>query len=137
MTVHETVGDIVNFTRTTVPMTQDEWYLDRKPGVWLDEDTEDRLCIARCDWTRAHTMEEWAAHPATVPLPVRTPSSLDPAPEVALASWVLDDGALEAVLAAEVAPDYARAAHRAGVTDAWELIELWRSGVPVEYLNAL
>lgn len=58
------------------------------------------------------------------------------AADIALAAWVLDDGALEAVVAAEVDPEYARAAHRAGVTDAWAIIAGWEAGIPVEYLGA-
>lgn len=38
------------------------------------------------------------------------------------------------MLAAGVDADYASAAHRAGVTDAWAIIEGWAAGIPVEYL---
>ncbi|MFV4914639.1 hypothetical protein PFZ49_14165 [Microbacterium lacticum] len=47
---------------------------------------------------------------------------------------MLDDGALDAVLAAGVDADYARAAHVAGVSDAWAIIDGWTAGIPVEYL---
>ncbi|EXJ50772.1 hypothetical protein [Microbacterium sp. MRS-1] len=84
------------------------------------------------------TADEWLSHPAVVSLSrtARTAHTRE-FDAVELAPWVLDDGALDAVVAAEVDPDYARAAHRAGVTDAWQLIEAWRNGILVEFLSAL
>lgn len=76
----------------------------------------------------------WETHPAVHEFQLYPEDS---SPTYCLSPWVLDDGALEAVLAAEVDPDYARAAHRAGVTDAWQLIEAWRNGIPVEFLSAM
>ena len=137
MSVHETVAAIVAFTRSTVPLTPNEWWASREPLVWLDEEAEDRLHVARCDWTRAHSTDEWAAHPATLPVRQWMPGDLDPKPDIALASWALDDGALDAMLAAGVDAAYARAAHTAGVTDAWVIIGGWEAGIPVEYLGAL
>ncbi len=137
MSVSDTIADIVAFTRTTAPWSQGEWWAGREPLVWLDEDDASRLCVARCEWTRAHDAEAWAAHPALLAFPHWKSGQLDPTPAIALASWVLDDGALDAMLAAGVDAAYSRAAHGAGVTDAWVIIGGWEAGIPVEYLGAL
>lgn len=137
MTVAETIAGIVRFTRSTAPQTQGEWLIGGQPGIWVDEDDASRLCIARCDWTRAHDSDAWAAHPALLAFPHWKPGQLDSTPEIALASWVLDVGALDAVIVAGVDANYARVAHRAGFTDAWAIIEAWDAGIPVEYLAAM
>lgn len=135
-TAHDTVADIVAFTQTTMPLTPGEWWEGRAPLVWVDEDTADRVHVAPSEWTRAHDAVAWAAHPAVLPTPAWSPGQLDPKPAVTLAAWALDPDALAAVVAADVDPAYARAAHAGGTTDAHALIEAWEAGIPLEYLRA-
>lgn len=84
-----------------------------------------------------HLPGDFAAHPAVFLLDDKERSHYAAQPEIAFASWVLEDGALDAVIAAGVDAEYARAAHRAGVTDAWDIIDGWEAGIPVEFLSAM
>lgn len=137
MTVFETVSELAALIRDAQQTVQGEWSDESGLVAWVDEDGVDRILIARRRTVGPRRSEEdWLSHPAVFVFEDEGQYAAVP-PVIALAGWVLDGGALEAVLAAEVAPEYARAAHRAGVTDAWELIDLWRDGVPVEYLSAL
>lgn len=137
MTVNETVADIVRRVEGMGPYIPSEW-VDREGEVaWIDENGSDRLFIGRVAWTRVHTAEEWLTHPAAFVLWGEPRSVLEPQAEVAFATWAMDPRALDAVLAADVDPDYARTAHRSGITDARALIDCWTSGVPLEYLAAM
>lgn len=130
MSVFETVDDIVAQIREADQPMQGNWYGEHgDPIAYInDVDGPEYLFI------RPLLGDDWEDHPAAHEFDFY-PGEDQPAS--ALAPWVLEDGALEAVLAAEVDPEYARAAHRAGVSDAWQLIEAWRNGIPVEFLSAL
>lgn len=138
MSVFETVADLVRQTREADQPMQGRWQVGFEViAVARPESDTIRLrypVVARLPFTA----DEWLSHPAVVSLS-RTARAAHTRgfDAVELAPWALDDGALDAVLAAEVDPEYARAAHRAGVTDAWQLIEAWRSGIPVEFLSAM
>lgn len=139
MTVFETVAELTAKVRAADEFLQGEWS-DKESGpfAWMDEDGSDRIFIERYFGRRRllqrHTVEKWLSHPAAY---VLAGSPFPDAPDIALATWALDDGAVTAVLAAEVDPDYARAANHAGVTDAWLIIDGWTNGIPVEFLDAL
>lgn len=135
MNVFETVADLAQRIRSGHQGWQGEWDDSRGVLAWMDDDGADLIIIPKARTHGTHSEDAWLTHPAVflVADEPRTRANQ----EVALASWVLDDGALDAVLAAEVDPEYARAAHRAGVTDAWQLIEAWESSIPVEFLSAL
>ncbi|KQM36860.1 hypothetical protein [Microbacterium sp. Leaf203] len=135
MSVFETVADLVQQIRAARQGWQGEWDDSRGVLAWMDDDGADLIVIPKARTCGTHSEDAWLTHPAVflVADEPRTRASQ----EVALASWALDDGALDAVLAAEVDPEYARAAQRAGVTDAWQLIEAWRDGIPIEFLSAL
>ena len=140
MNVFETVADLVRQIREARQAWQGEWLDDEGLLAWRVEEDYDLIALAfRCTFD-LHTNEQWAYHPAVFAHhedEYEEDHGYETACEIALAGWVLDDGALDAVLAAEVDPEYARAAHRAGVTDAWQLIEAWCNGIPVEYLGPL
>lgn len=135
MSVFETVADLVQRIRAGHQGWQGEWDDSRGVLAWMDDDGAPLVILPKTRTRGTHSDDTWLTHPAVflVADDPRTRANQ----EIALASWVLDDGALEAVLAAEVDPDYARAAHRADATDAWQLIEAWCSGIPVEFLSAM
>lgn len=139
MTVFETVAELTAKVRAANEFLQGEWS-DRKSGpfAWMDEDSSDRIFIqsyfGRRRLLQRHTIEKWLSHPAVY---VLAGSPFPDDPDIALATWALDDGAVAAVLAADVDPDYARAANYAGVSDAWRIIDGWTNGIPVEFLAAL
>lgn len=143
MSVHETVADLVQRIRAG-------YLFDDGPGIegwagavglpwfaWVDSRVGDGYIILSED-VSANLLAAggWEAHPAIHRLSL-TDWQGDPLDHFALSAWVLEDDALGAVLAAEVDAEYARAAHRAGVSDAWQLIDAWRSGIPVEFLSAM
>lgn len=138
MSVHETVADLVQQIREADQPVQGRWLIGSETiAVARPESDTIRVrypVVARLPLTA----DEWLSHPAVASLQrTARPAHTRGFDAVELAPWVLDDGALEAVVAAEVNPEYARAAHRAGVADAWQLIEAWRNGIPVEFLSAM
>lgn len=140
MNVHETVADIAQQIRGAHQSWPGEWSDAHGPLAWLDDDAN-RIRISRpamrrqmVDAVGPHEVDDWRPHPAVLAL---EGPFLARVPDLVLASWVLDDGALDAVLAAGVDADYARAAHRSGITDAPSLIDCWTNGVPLEYLTAM
>lgn len=141
MSVFETVAEIVEFIATTDPYpVQGEWANERsEPVAWIDENGSGRLFVARREWTRAHSPKEWASHPAAYLLreEPRSPMESGPRCDIALALWVLEDGAHEAAVAAGLDATYARAARKCGLNDAASIIGAWTSGIPLEYLGAL
>lgn len=145
MSVFATVADLVRQIREARQPVQGGWSGGQGLLAWMDERGDDRVVLPAPRTAGRRSADEWASHPAVFLLDTFGYEAVDgtqaPAwalpPEIAFAGWVLGDGALDAVLAAEVDPEYARAAHRAGVTDAWQLIEAWESGIPVEFLSAL
>lgn len=136
MTVFATVADLVRQVREARQPVQGEWSDERGLVAWVDEDSVDRVIIARRRTHHLHPPTEWATHPAVFGLS-EDEMRYAVRPEIAVAGWALEDGALDAVIDAHVSPEYARAAHIAGVTDAWALIEGWQAGIPVEFLSAL
>lgn len=139
MSVAEAVAALVQGIRTARQPVHREWASQGGRLIaWADEHADERIVIAgRPSLAGPHRPAEWATHPAVFVLDETERSHYAMAPEIALASWVLDDGALDAMLAAGVDADYARGAHGAGVTDAWAIIGGWEAGIPVEYLGAL
>lgn len=138
MSVHETVAAIVRGIRAARQPVQGEW--DNQNGrliAWLDEHADERIIITGHITGSLHTASEWVTHPAVMLLASGERARYVVPPDIALASWVLDDGALDAMLAAGVDADYARDASRAGVTDAWAIIDGWEAGIPVEFLGAV
>lgn len=143
MSVFETVADLVQRIRTGC-------FFNDGPGfegwageygqpwfAWVESRVGERYIILSEDSSAdLVAVGEWEAHPA-IHRVQRTDWQGNSLEHLALSAWVLDDGALDAVLAADVDPEYARAAHCAGVTDAWQLIDAWRSGIPVEFLGAI
>lgn len=103
--------------------------------AWVDENVDDSIILTGHRTLGLYTVDDWASHPAVFLLDEEGHHARSP--RVALAGWALDPDAFDAVVAAGVDADYARAAHGAGVSDAWQLIEAWRSGIPVEFLSAL
>lgn len=140
MSVTETVAEIVEFIAKTAPYpVQGEWAGARsEPVAWIDENGSGRLFVARREWTRAHSPREWKSHPAAFLLREEpwSPMELGPRCDIALALWVLEDGAHEAAVAAGLDATYARAAHWHGLRDAEGVIGAWTSGIPLEYLTA-
>jgi hypothetical protein len=146
MSVFETVAEVARRIHDAEQTTPGNWSVGTT-GMRLawaesaysgaDPAPGNRLMLAQWHTRGRHETGEWLSHPAVHLLRKEELSGYALPPEVALAPWVLEDGALEAILAAEVDPDYARAAHTAGVTDAWQLIEAWRHGIAVEYLGAM
>lgn len=138
MSAFETVTALVHGIRAARQPVQGEWADQRGRVIaWVDEHVDERIIITGHLTAGIHVANDWMSHPAVFVLTSDERAPYAVPPDIALASWMLEDGALDAVLAVEVEPDYARAAHRAGVTDAWQLIEAWRSGIPVEFLSAL
>lgn len=139
MTVIETVAALINRLHAGYQSHQGEWRGDRGSLMaWMDEHAEGRIIISgRQPLGGPHTLEEWASHPALHILTEEEQRHYGVTPYIGLSAWALEDGALDAVLAAGVDADYARAAFHAGVTDAWALIEAWEAGIAPEYLGAL
>lgn len=129
MSVFETMADLVQQIRDADQQAQGEWSVGNVLVAFMDEDDADCIIVAARLTDGFSFGSEWLTHPAVL-------ADLT-CGYIGLSSWALDDGALEAVVAAEVNADYARAAHRAGVTDAWQLIDAWRNGILVEFLSAL
>ena len=130
MTVFETVADLVQQIREADQPMQGVWYGEHDDPIAYIDDVDGPEYL----FVRPLLGDDWEQHPAAHEFDFY-PGEDQPAS--ALAPWVLEDGALEAVLAAVVDPEYARVAHRAGVSDAWQLIDAWRNGIPVEFLSAL
>lgn len=135
MSVFETVADLVHRIRAGHQGWQGEWDDSRGVLAWMDDDGADLVVIPKARTRGTQPAVGWLAHPAV--FLIANEPHIRANQDIALAGWVLDDGALEAVLAAEVDPEYARAVHHAGVSDAWQLIEAWRTGIPVEFLSAM
>lgn len=143
MSVFETVADLVSQIRDARQADQEyQWVWEGGEGLlaWRVSDDPDLIAVAFRITFDLHTDEQWANHPAVFAheeCEFEEVDGYETACEIALASWALDDGVLDAILAAGVDADYARTAHRAGVTDAWAIIGGWEAGIPVEYLGAL
>lgn len=137
MSVEETVAALVQRIRDARQPVQGEWVDERGSVIaWEDEHAGGRIVIAgRPTLAGPHRPGAFATHPAVFVLDEDERWHYAAGPEIALASWVLADGALDAMLAAGVDAEYARAAHRAGVTDAWTLIGGWEAGIPIEYVG--
>lgn len=130
MNVIETVAALIAQVRAARQPEQGDWVNDRGRLIaWTDYDDENRIIIAGARRTHG-----FAAHPAVFMLDNEERARYAARAKIALASWVLEDGAPDAMLAAGVDADYARSAHLAGVTDAWAIIDGWAAGIPVEYL---
>lgn len=74
---------------------------------------------------------EWLSHPAVV----SAPGQMDD--ELYLASWVLEDDALERVENAGVTGAYARTCWAVGIRTLDGVLDAWDGGVPTEYLLAM
>lgn len=143
MSVFETVADLVQRIHAG-------YLFDDGPGIegwagavglpwfaWVDSRVGEGYIILSEDISAdLLAVDGWETHPELHRL-VLTDWRGDQLVHLALSAWVLDDSALEAVRAADVDPGYARAAHRAGITDARQLVEAWRGGIPVEFLSAM
>lgn len=133
MTAFDSVDALVHALHEAAHPTQGEWRTHGRFNAYYDE-ASDLVHFIMLNGEDDAAVERIPDHPALHRFGVDFVQLIA---NIALASWVLDDGALDAVLAAEVDPEYARAAHRAGVTDAWQLIEAWENSIPVEFLSAL
>ncbi|GAA2570472.1 hypothetical protein [Microbacterium binotii] len=134
MTVTETVADLAQRIRDADSRWHGEWSDEHGPLAWKDDDGADLIVVPNSRTRGLHDDDEWRGHPAVFLIAEHRISANQ---DVALAGWVLDDGALEAVLAAGVDADYARDAHGHGLRDAEGILDAWTSGIPLEYLGAL
>ena len=125
MSALDSVEALVRVLGESALDVQGEWAILGRFTAFHDEDT-DLICFLMLNAEDDAAVQRIPDHPALFRF----------APDIALPAYVLEDGALEAVLAAEVDAEYARAAHRAGATDAWAIIAGWEAGIPIEYLGA-
>jgi len=111
---------------------QGEWPVLGRFFAFHDED-RDLIFSLMLNAEDASAVARIAEHPALFRFGV---DFTHLAADMALAGWALNDGALDAMLAAGADAEYSRAAHRAGATDAWVIIAGWEASIPVEYLGA-
>lgn len=132
MSALDSVEALVRVLGESALDVQGEWAILGRFTAFHDEDS-DLICFLMLNADDDAAVQRIPEHPALFRFAL---DFAHVAADIALPAYVLEDGALEAVLAAEVDADYARAAHRAGVHDAWLIIEGWENGIPLDFLSA-